>query len=216
MEARTPCEGLLASWTDLAKAFVVNRPKDMSSNGSKPFQAGLIQSLGFDVPDTLITTDPAAVWAFLKRHGALIYKSTSDVRSIVSRLTPAHRDRIADILTCPTQFQEYVQGVDFRVHVVGEEVFGCEIESEADDYRYAAMQGLSLSMRASELPAAVEDRCRSVAAGLSLSVAGIDLRRRADGRWCCFEVNPSPGFTFYEHATGQPIAAAIARLLAAK
>jgi hypothetical protein len=28
-----------------------------------------------------------------------------------------------------------------------------------------------------------------------------------------FEVNPSPGFTYFEDVTGQPIAAAVARLL---
>ena len=50
---------------------------------------------------------------------------------------------------------------------------------------------------------------------LGLHVAGIDLRRTDDGRWVCFEVNPSPGFTFYQEETGQPIAEAIARLLAA-
>ena len=45
-------------------------------------------------------------------------------------------------------------------------------------------------------------------------LAGIDLRLTDDGRWFCFEVNPSPGFTYYEQATGQPIARSIARLLA--
>jgi hypothetical protein len=30
----------------------------------------------------------------------------------------------------------------------------------------------------------------------------------------CFEVNPSPGFSYYEGHTGQPISAAIARYLA--
>jgi uncharacterized circularly permuted ATP-grasp superfamily protein len=42
-----------------------------------------------------------------------------------------------------------------------------------------------------------------------------DLARAPDGRWFCFEVNPSPGFTYYESHTGQPIAAAIADMLIA-
>jgi hypothetical protein len=48
---------------------------------------------------------------------------------------------------------------------------------------------------------------------MHLQVAGIDLRKTSDGNWFCFEVNPSPAFTFYEEATGQPIAKAIANLL---
>jgi len=58
------------------------------------------------------------------------------------------------------------------------------------------------------------DRCRAMAAGMHLAVAGIDLRRTPDERWICFEVNPSPAFSYYEQATGQPIAQAIAQLLA--
>jgi len=50
---------------------------------------------------------------------------------------------------------------------------------------------------------------------MSLVLAGNDLRRTPDGQWFCFEVNPSPGFTYYEQATGQPIADAIASILTA-
>jgi glutathione synthase/RimK-type ligase-like ATP-grasp enzyme len=99
--------------------------------------------------------------------------------------------------------------------VVGDEVFACKILSAADDYRYARQQGSELEMRALELPSDIANCCRKVAAGLNLIVAGIDLRYTLDGRWCCFEVNPSPAFTFYEESTSQPIGAAIARLLAA-
>jgi len=53
-----------------------------------------------------------------------------------------------------------------------------------------------------------------LAASLDLVVAGIDLRRTPDGEWYCFEVNPSPAFSYYESATHQPISAAIAALLA--
>ena len=36
-----------------------------------------------------------------------------------------------------------------------------------------------------------------------------------DGRYYCFEVNPSPAFSYYELDTGQQIAASIAALLMA-
>ena len=209
------CESTLSCWANLTSALVVNRPSAMGSNISKPYQASLIQSWGFDVPDTLVTTDRSAAIAFRERHGTVIYKSISAVRSVVSRLRPEHHDRLADIANCPTQFQEYIEGMDVRVHVVGDDVFGCEIESTADDYRYAGLQDCVLHVRPCEVPVEIADRCRSLAAGLNLAVAGIDLRLRPDGRWYCFEVNPSPGFTFYEGLTGQPIAASIARLLAA-
>jgi uncharacterized protein (DUF2126 family) len=43
---------------------------------------------------------------------------------------------------------------------------------------------------------------------------GLDLRHGTDGKWYCLEANPSAAFTYYEQATGQPIAAAVAGLLA--
>lgn len=203
----------LSSWLELTSALVLNRPSAMASNNSKPYQASKIRSFGFAIPDTLITTDPLAAKEFWERHGTVIYKSISGVRSIVSRLGSLHADRFADVAWCPTQFQQYIPGNDCRVHVVGDEVFACDIVSEADDYRYAGRNGIDVDIRPCDLPRDCADRCRALAASLGLTVAGIDLRRAPDGRWYCFEVNPSPGFTYYEAATNQPIAKAIAHYL---
>ena len=207
-------ESAVTCWTEMTDAFVVNRLSVMGSNGSKPYQAALIKDLGFDVPATLVTTDPGAVEDFWERYGNVVYKSTSGVRSIVSRLTPEHRNRLADIVNCPTQFQEYVEGVDVRVHVVGDDLFACEIESSADDYRYGGRSGAGARLKAVDVPAELAEKCRKLATALRLPVAGIDLRYRKNGTWCCFEVNPSPGFSYYEDATGQPIGDAVAALLA--
>jgi hypothetical protein len=92
----------LLSWCDLTPALVLNRPSDMAANGSKPYQAEWIESLGFRIPETLITTDPAAALEFWRRHDRVVYKSISGIRSIVSRLTPKHRLRLNDVATCPT------------------------------------------------------------------------------------------------------------------
>ncbi len=205
----------LWSWAELTPALVVNRPTAMASNSCKPYQAAQIRSLGFAIPETLITTDPVAALEFWARHGTVIYKSISGVRSIVSRLTPEHVSRLADIRWCPTQFQQYIPGTDYRIHVVGDEVFACEVVSEADDYRYAARQGAQVTIRSYNLPVDCADRCRALAAAMRLIVAGIDLRRTPDGKWYCFEVNPSPGFTYYQGAAHQPIDQAIAQLLIA-
>lgn len=207
-------EDALNGWLEMTPALVVNRPSAMASNNSKPYQTELIRAAGFDVPDTLVTTDAAAVRAFWKKHGTVIYKSISGIRSIVSRLRPEHREKLPDVSHCPTQFQEHVEGTDIRVHVVGDAVFGCEILSDADDYRYPSCEGADPQVRSWRVPDDLAGRCRRLAAALDLAVAGIDLRRTPQGLFYCFEANPSPGFSFYEDATGQPIGAAIARLLA--
>jgi len=206
-------EDALVSWAELSPGLVINRPSAMASNNSKPYQGQLIRSLDFEVPETLVTTDPQAVLEFLEQCGSVVYKSVSGIRSIVSRLSQDRLDDLKDVAHCPTQFQEYISGADYRVHVVADEVYACEIVSAADDYRYGFSQGAAVEIRPARLSTALEDRCRHLATQLGLAVAGIDLRRTHDDHWYCFEVNPSPGFTYYEEATGQPIADAVARLL---
>lgn len=202
-------------WSELIHATVVNRPSCMASNLSKPYQLMLIAAQGFAVPQTLLTSDAASLEAFWERHGRVIYKSASGVRSIVSLLTPQHRARFGDLASCPTQFQQWIPGTDIRVHVVGDQVFASEIVSAAVDYRYPQYAAETPQIEPCCLPRELVEQCRRLAASLGLAVAGIDLRRTPDGEWYCFEVNPSPGFTYYEQATGQPIADAIARLLIA-
>jgi glutathione synthase/RimK-type ligase-like ATP-grasp enzyme len=203
---------LLSAWCDVTPALVVNRLAAMATNGSKPYQLERIREAGLSVPETLITTDPDAAREFWEKHGAVVYKSISGVRSRVSRLGPEHASRFADVASCPTQFQTYVPGHDYRVHVVGDRVFTSEIACAADDYRYPDVN--PIEMRAHTLPQEIEDRCLRITRNLELVLTGIDLRRTPDGEWYCFEVNPSPAFTYFEHGTGQPIGRAIAELLA--
>jgi hypothetical protein len=215
--ARTRCRSVhesLTAWIGLTSARVVNPMAAMGSNGSKPYQAQLIARHGFRVPETLITNEPTHVIDFHRRHGRVIYKSASGIRSIVRLLGPDDLDRLERIRWCPTQFQAYVSGIDVRVHVVDREVFASEITARAIDYRYAAREGDAATLSAVSLGDDVASRCVSLARSLGLPFAGIDLRRTPDGEWVCFEVNPSPGFSYYESHTGQPIADAVARYLA--
>jgi hypothetical protein len=201
---------LLSTWVELTPALVVNRFSSMGSNGSKPYQLDLIRAHGFRVPDTIVTTDAGAVRAFRELHGEIIYKSVSSVRSIVSCLKP--EQRLDDVAFCPTQFQQYVPGTDHRVHVVGSELYPCEIICGATDYRYPGEEDVEL--RACGLPLEVEERCFRLASAMKLPVAGIDLRRTPEGEWYCLEVNPSPAYSYYQANAGLPISAAVARLLA--
>jgi hypothetical protein len=180
-------DDVITAWLEVAPAFVVNPFSAMASNNSKPYQSSLIRAAGFATPDTLLTTDAAAVAPFRERHGELIYKSISGVRSIVSRFAAEHVERLADLRWCPTQFQQYIPGRDYRVHTVGDEVFACEIFSAADDYRYGARQGMAAELRACVLPPDCAERCWKLARSLALPVAGIDLRRTSEGEWYCSE-----------------------------
>ena len=204
----------LVGWSDVATARVVNRPRAQASNGSKAFQAQLIARHGFGVPTSLVTNDPDLVRDFLATHERVVYKSVSGVRSIVTTVGPDDLARLERVRACPVQFQAYVPGVDVRVHVVGDRVFATRVDSVATDYRYAAQQvDVPAQLSETTLPDDLAARCVALAADLELGFAGIDLKLDGDDV-SCFEVNPSPGFSYFEAHTGQPIAAAVAAYLA--
>jgi glutathione synthase/RimK-type ligase-like ATP-grasp enzyme len=215
---RTPTSGMVVWMSGLLETLpglVVNRPSASASNVSKPYQASIIARHGLDVPRTLVTSIPAEAARFYQRcEGRVVFKSVSSQRSIVQKMSQQDLRRLEQVRSSPTQFQEYVPGVDVRVHVVGEELFATEIISTATDYRYGGREGASVRMRDIELPAAIEDSCRSLAGTLDLAFAGIDLRRTPGDRWFCFEANPSPGFTYFQALSGQPIGDALVGLLA--
>jgi glutathione synthase/RimK-type ligase-like ATP-grasp enzyme len=206
----------LSQWVDISGAKVVNPTEAMASNGSKPYQAQLIRKAGFHIPETLITNVPHLVEEFRRAHGKVIYKSISGTRSIVQTLEDADLARLENIRWCPTQFQQFVSGTNLRVHVVGDEVYATAILSDVTDYRYARQQtGEAAELAAAKLNEEWEERCVLLSRMLGLPFCGIDLKITPDGEVFCFEVNPSPAFSYYELNTGQPISAALARLLAA-
>lgn len=202
--------GALTPVLNSLPARVVNPPLASGTNASKPYQTSLIQEVGFAIPETLVTNDPQTAAEFFERHGGrVIYKSISYVRSIVKQMEAADLDRLDTLATCPIQLQQMVAGIDYRVHVIGEEVFAHKILASDADYRYDKKAEIS----AFELDEPTRSRCVAVARALGMEIAGVDLRRTPEGRAYCFEVNPSPAFSWYEVRTGQPITAALCDLL---
>jgi hypothetical protein len=193
---------------------VINRLRGGYSNSSKVYQALLVRQSGLLTPPTLVTNDPQAALRFYEEcQGEVIYKSLSGVRSIVRRLQPDQLSRLPLLLHGPTQFQAFIDGVNVRVHTVGERVFATLIQSAAVDYRYGRLEGHEVRMEPDVLPPEIAESCLRLARRLDLVLTGIDLKRNADGEYFCFEVNPSPGFLYYEKHSGQPISLAVADLL---
>ena len=203
----------LSAWAELTSAAVLNRPSAAASNRSKPYQLGPIRNAGFAVPDTLVTTSPDDVYAFQAEHYKIVYKSVSGVRSVVAAFDPDDKARLDDVAACPTQFQQFIDGIDHRVHVVGDRVIACRIDSTAVDYRYPAASGGTTIMTAVILRDDIENRCRHLAHTLGLSLAGIDLKLDRHGQWWCLEVNTAPGFIWFETHSGLHISDAVANLL---
>lgn len=203
----------LLQWMEVTTGRILNRPSDMLSNLSKPYQAQLIAKNGFKVPPTCITSCPGIVQQFKSKYPHLIFKSVSSARSIVKELDLIREKDLYRIKYLPTQFQEKLEGVNIRVHVAGDALFATMAASPVVDYRYAAREGQEALLTPWQLPRQIEKRCFSLAKSLNLNLCGIDLFLTDSGEYYCFEVNPSPGYSYYQQNTGQDIATAIVKWL---
>ena len=200
---------------DILPIRIVNRRRPMMSNNSKPYQALLIRQAGFAIPETLITNDPHSLITFASSKGPLIYKSISSVRSIVALFDEKSTTKIESLRNLPTQFQCKIEGFNVRVHVIGRRLFATKILTPATDYRYAIYEGAFINFSPYKLTTDLKKKCLRLARLFQLPFAGIDLMISTDKVYC-LEVNPSPGYSYYQKATGQPISEALAKYLAYK
>ncbi len=201
-------------WLEATNKTVVNKHSDMFSNASKPYQAQIIKQHGLLTPPTLITNQKEEVLAFLKQHSTIIFKSLSGVRSIVRQFNEADMQRLNLLQYCPVQFQACLDGTDVRVHVVGNKVFPTKIKTTGIDYRYAHQEeGGSTTLKPFKIPSKIAESCIAITKRLGLHFSGIDLRFTTNGNVYCFEVNPMPGYSYYENNTGQDISGALAGYL---
>ena len=203
LHAATGVHHLVYEWAESTSAVVVNRPSAEASNHSKLLQARAIRESGFATPESLVTNDRDRILAFRARHGSVIYKSLSSIRSIVAELDP---ETLPAGAMGPAFLQQRVRGTNVRAHVAGDRTFACAVESEGVDYRYAEAR-----LHPVTLPPDVAARCVTLASRLGLLLAGIDLIEGEDGDWYCLETNPSPAFTAFDDDGA--IALAVADLL---
>ena len=212
---RQKCEHvhvLLQLFIDNSFARVINRSEDMMSNNSKPYQMFLAKEAGLNIPDTLVTTNKEMALDFYEeKQKDVIYKSISGTRSIVQKLKEKDVPKLDKLFFCPTQFQEFVEGQNMRVHVVNDNTIATAIDSDATDYRYAATDGGEpATLNHTELKAKDKLRCIQFSCDLGLFFSGLDFKENADGRLTCFEANPMPGYSYYEQSASQPIAYTLA------
>jgi glutathione synthase/RimK-type ligase-like ATP-grasp enzyme len=196
---------------------VVNRFAGAISNESKPYQALLIRRSRLLIPATLITNDVSAARQFYDEFaGRVIHKSLSG-ESIGTRLLSNDRlSRLFSKSRLPLQLQEFIPGTNIRVHVVGDQLIATRICSDAVDYRFALRESSSLRMEPVSVPESVAEDCIRLTEEFGLLFSGIDLKETPAGNFYCFEINPSPGFSFFERITHQRISLALIGLLRSK
>ena len=194
------------------EAMVINRSKSQFLNSSKLFQSWIIQKYWFNIQNSIISNDPAKVKDFIEnnKENGVIYKSCSSERSIVKKLKKEDYNNLDLVKNVPHLFQECVEGYDIRVHtLVTGQVFACKIVSNDADYRYDSERKIVPI----DIPEKLAKQCVKMTADMGLYLSGVDLRVTKDEKYYCFEVNPSPAFSWYQYQTGLPITKAVGDMM---
>jgi hypothetical protein len=199
----------LRAWLDAVPGCVVNRPSGGAHNSSKPLHEALLRNLGLRVPDSVTSSDPDVMRAFV-REGPTISKTVCGVRADAIAVT---EDAFAgfDPASGPVHLQRLIAGDDARVHVVGEHVVAQVARVGAVDYRRA---GAIAEMEVVELPAALRDLLVAATSRVGLAFAAWDFKIDSDGTYWCLEANPMPGYGPYDLRCGGAISGALCRYLA--
>ncbi|MEU6427020.1 MvdC/MvdD family ATP grasp protein [Microbispora sp. NPDC046973] len=178
----------------------------------------LAAELGFAVPETVYTNDPAELVPAYERAGGRLLVNLLDpedlridgqdhrVHSTLVRrrhLASRHRLQHEPVILQPC----LPRAVDLRAVVVGDRVFAVRVgERPGDGPGDFAVH---------RLPEEVERRCAALAASLGLSYAVVHLALTGEGEHVFLEIDPNGAWAPVEESTGLPVSDAIAAWLAA-
>jgi glutathione synthase/RimK-type ligase-like ATP-grasp enzyme len=197
---------------------------------NKEWQMEVAHRLGFNVPETTITSDPHAAKNFVDKHKTVIVKSMAYMFPSIGNVPHffyakrvEHSDSIdlRKLFLAPAIFQQAIEVVaDLRITVIGNKVFAAKIvaDSREDtpsvrDWRINYTdQGSSFEVY-NKLHRDLRDKCRLLVKGMNLMYGAIDLVIDTSGKIWFLEINPNGQWAFVEDDTGQPMGQALADLL---
>jgi hypothetical protein len=169
------------------------------SNDSKLFQLDLISGVikYIKIPDYVVIKnhfikDCLHINSNYKRH---VVKSLSSIRSIVKEFESNTDVFNLSKSTEPVLFQQFIDGINIRVHVIDEYIYPIVIFSDSIDYRY---ENNINKFEETKIPNIIEKDCVAISKHLGLRFAGVDLLLTKDNEYFVLEVNPSPGYSYFE------------------
>ncbi len=208
-------------WASL-DCYWISEPERIRQASWKGEQLLRARRFGFEVPQTLITTDPDEAREFFYRCGKqMIFKVMSDpylgalslhrkdpelqadpYQATTTLVTEADLDMLDSVRVAPCLFQEYVpKRVELRITVIGDEIFAAEIHSQEHaetsiDWRN---HDIDIPYLAVTLPPLAAEKCLALVKSYGLNFSAMDMIVTPDDRYVFVENNPNGQFIFVEH-----------------
>lgn len=178
----------------------------------KGYQLNLMAKNNIRVPKTFVTNDKDELLDYIEktphelickpvRGGAHTEKVTKETLS---------EERLDSLKYSPVKFQEYIEGTDVRVYVIGDKIFAANILADTIDFR----EHEGAKTEPVEIPDNIKQDCLKIMKLFKLNFSGIDIKHcKQTGEYVFIEANPSPMFTYFEKQTCYPISEALCDLL---
>ncbi len=206
----------------------VNHPDKIAAARYRLRQLQVANSVGFSIPEYLVTNDPKSAKAFYEHYsGDIITKIIGFPRIndnffiFTNKVTPRSVENLDQVGLTPVYLQKNVQKkIEVRATVVGNRVFAAYIDSQNSEEGktdWRKLNAESYSHKDFKLPDEVAQKCLEVVHSFGLHYSALDLILTPDDNYVFLEINPSGAWGWIEKQTGYPISEAIVRdLISAK
>lgn len=203
------------------------KPRELyESSQQKLSDLVLAQELGIKTPDTIVTMNPVEAKKFVAAHdGQVIFRDYSVRRVHTKKRVETFRIDFVKpksktwklIAASPTVLQQYVsKKYEYRVVVVGNECFVCEIDSQKGEKSkkdWRAYEFEKVSFKTGSLPVNLQKKLVAFAKLRGFKLCTFDLIMDVKGDFYFLEMNRPGSWLFVEAFTGLPISAAIIKLI---
>lgn len=221
-EARAGLWGLLRT----IDGVWVNHPDAIREAAYKAHQLSLAHRLGFNIPRTLITSNPDAFIRFYEEcRGNVIYKLMGfpsyevEDGTIASTFTSfVKRDMLKEaqrIKATAHLFQEYQEKIcDLRIIIIGETLFSIEIHPLSEETRIDFRRDYhALNYAVHQIPYKIQQALFRITHDYRLLYAAIDMLYTPEKEYVFLELNPVGQLGWLEQPTGLPLFRTLALLL---
>lgn len=220
----------LLMYTQFPKATWISDYFAIRRAENKVLQLTLARELGFNVPETIVTSDEAAARRFIDTHKSVVAKLVKvDTFKKAGRLYALFTKKIdktvdlSGLNLAPAIFQETIDiELELRITVVGNRLFAASVQGNGidedtgvRDWRLGQYKD-GLTVEAYDLPPEIADLCLALVHRLGLNFGAIDMILDPHGKYWFLENNPNGQWGFVEQHTKQPIGKAVADLLMGK
>jgi hypothetical protein len=213
-------------WQQIPDESWLNHPTVMDRSRAKLAQLSLAKSLGFTIPNTLVTNSWSAIdqefkdeTIVVKMSKGLSYDNNKAKVLYTTPLSKKSRVDLSENNPFPGIYQEYLDKKrEWRITVVGDDVFEAAIyttEDAKDDWRKHQLTPKVIFKKES-MPQNEIDKCVAFLGRLGLVYGAFDFVENNDGKITFLECNTNGQFRWLEDILGLPISNAIADQLIIK